>query len=359
MGNIRKSVNFSQGEVVDYLVNEENSKFYFSVYKENGMEFFDAEGICYGLVNDFLIYSTKNKGDKYLKTISHSLGILNRNSIMSTPLQQIKHDALRIHAKQLFNHYMYGAISIQSVSKKDSEFFSYFFDIIEMARVEYSKIEKRNIGFVAFIKELMNKYHSDVQSDNKEYFDYLHSESQLKIEKYSSYLFAEPDFFKTEAGKKIVEDPIYQFLISNIDRDEVDHKYTVKDAECFIDAVVTDMRRDLYDKFDRFNKVRGITVANNDLDSFINQRVHKTTLTDFIQQLVVHTNISKEPFLYRFSSEVHAMAVTAHYDDNYNMWQYKFFDPNEGCYTTGDIQLFIDFMYQNVEEKRISMDSHS
>lgn len=351
MGNIIDDVNFSQGQFMDYITNDTNNEVYFTVFNEYGLDLSNLSGYCYGFSNSYLIYAAKNKGDKFLKLLNHLHNIVTNEQSPLLPLDKIKYDAIKKHAKELLDFYMLDVIKTQNFNEKDALFGRYIENLLD---VDLDSKGMSLIDYVGSVFEYNHLLALNGNIDNSDYYDYLYNEIKKKIDKYWEALHADASFFETHEGRRIALDPLFIKLKNefNSELKTINKNYIDSNMTFFVDVIMTSVQRDLYLELDKFNKERGIANPDSHLVNYGNQGFYEVTARKIGSRLKEHTGHSTDPFLYHFSSEQHSMAISANYDDKNKTWKYRLFDPNAGIYTTEEQQTFIDFISYFISENK-------
>ena len=335
-----KSIDFNQDLFFDYANDKKNSDFFVKMMTENGINYSLSPGYCYGLTNEYLLYMMNNQGEEYIRQLNLLYDIANSHESGLTLLERVKHEASKKHAQVLLNEFMSDVIKVQSTYQKSVSHYNYFNDF------EYGEIN--NKGFIDYINKTIetnfqlykNNYGKDVT-----YYTYLYELQKIKLKKYAEALFANESFFETPERKLILTDPLYiklkkKFIarLSNLER-----TYTIDDAKFFINILNDDIQRDNYLKLESHNYRKGASVDTK-RHNYTEHLVNNNSLNDFKKKLISQTQTSHESILVKFCTPRHAMAVSAVYDKDSKLWNYTFFDPNNGVIKFNNQDDFIGYL---------------
>lgn len=331
---------FYQIDLYKYANDKDNEGFFSKITKEYGVNYYQTPGYCYGITHEYLISSMFNQGDKYLHQLNYLYDVIHIRVNGLSEIDNIKQDALRMHAKSLLNEYIYDILKWQSNYENSIRNYNYFINI------KAKDYESKN--FIDCIKEVLkiNYIEKGMGGDNV-YYGYLYQLQLILANKYLKALFASPSYFRTREGKAISQDPLFRSLQSRYKNklDRLNKNFTEQDVIYFIHTVSDKIQRDNYLKIYNMKNRKG-TYIDNTHNSYnytqhlpINSSINKLKKT-----LRMHVESSKESLYYKVSSLRHAMAITVCYDENELKWVYKFFDPNGGEVSFSQIDKFISFI---------------
>ncbi|MEX6226143.1 hypothetical protein AB6F55_15775 [Providencia hangzhouensis] len=106
-------VNFNQYVLYDYVNDTENHDLFIKLINNNGISHSSFSGYGYGLTDEFLVYSMNNQGGKYIEQLNELYSMINSNDENLPPLDKARNDALKLHAKSLFNEHVSDVIKKQ------------------------------------------------------------------------------------------------------------------------------------------------------------------------------------------------------------------------------------------------------
>ncbi|WP_322957901.1 anthrax toxin-like adenylyl cyclase domain-containing protein [Providencia huashanensis] len=334
-------VNFNQYVLYDYVNDTENHDLFIKLINNNGISHSSFSGCCYGLTDEFLVYSMNNQGGKYIEQLNELYSIINSNDDNLTPLDKARNDALKLHAKSLFNEHVSDVIKKQLSYIKSVRHYNYIYNF------KYEEINGRS--FVKYINDIVNTNYAVSKSmygREANYYNYLAELQKLKIKIYTDALLADADsdFFKTKAGKDIASDELFIKLKDklSIGGENLASSFTTDDAKIFINTISEVIQRDNYLELEDNRNGKGVQVV--DSKNFTTHLANETTLSRFKEKIYSHINTSNQPLLIKFCSASHAMAISIIYDQKTKVWTYKFFDPDTGVMTFNKKDSFISYI---------------
>ncbi|MEY0597280.1 anthrax toxin-like adenylyl cyclase domain-containing protein [Providencia alcalifaciens] len=334
-------VNFNQYVLYDYVNDTENHDLFIKLINNNGISHSSFSGYGYGLTDEFLVYSMNNQGGKYIEQLNELYSIINSNDDNLTPLDKARNDALKLHAKSLFNEHVSDVIKKQLSYIKSVRHYNYIYNF------KYEEINGRS--FVKYINDIVNTNYAVSKSmygREANYYNYLAELQKLKIKIYTDALLADADsdFFKTKAGKNIASDELFIKLKDklSIGGKNLASSFTTDDAKIFINTISEVIQRDNYLELEDNRNGKGVQVV--DSKNFTTHLANETTLSRFKEKIYSHINTSDQPLLIKFCSASHAMAISIIYDQKTKVWTYKFFDPDTGVMTFNKKDSFISYI---------------
>ncbi|HIE0658329.1 MULTISPECIES: anthrax toxin-like adenylyl cyclase domain-containing protein [unclassified Providencia] len=346
-----QTINFMQYNLYNYINAPKNKTFFINMMTEYGINHSQSPGYCYGLTNEFLIYEINNKGADYIQQLNYLYDIINFDSEGLSAIDKVKYDALKMHAQVLLNDYIYGFIKIQGIHNNTLRNKTYFDSLA------YDEINNR--VFRDYLNDIIDKNFNKAVNENKKdkvYYQYLYESQKIKLKEYINALYVGEDFFNTKEGEIISSDPIFLKLKDRFIRggEVLGNKYSVSDANFFIDSISESVNRDNYLKLELINKKRGVQ-GNNIHQNYSFNTLKGTTVKRFKDVVIGHTAKNKTPLYYQLILGNHVVVVSAKYNNKNKSWEYKFFDPNYGV---AMINKQVDFFsYLDSHIKKIAKES--
>ncbi|WP_369308174.1 anthrax toxin-like adenylyl cyclase domain-containing protein [Providencia rettgeri] len=344
-------IKFNQNDFIEYIKLPENTAFFSKLMTEYGWDYSntvvgngdEAGGLCYGFSNAFLKYDSLGQGKDYINKLYNLLYIINKDIEDLSPIERIRYDALKIHARSLLNEYMLEVIRIQMITERSYVLYKY------KDNFYYPKVNE-NTKLINYLENAveLNNVSTEMHVNHTDYIQSIIEKQKIVLNEYISALIADEQFFLTEEGKRINSDPLLKKLKSELSSraNNINDKFNTEDARIVMHYVYQNLRREEYLKLESYYKLNSLTIGNLDHNYTHYERGMEFTLSikQFNKLLSKITQSEKQSAYFLFGSEYHQMAVSAIYEPTTNQWWYRFFDSNHKLYQVNDKVRFFKFL---------------
>ncbi|USR66228.1 hypothetical protein NFC79_06440 [Providencia stuartii] len=305
-------------------------------------------GYCYGFSHEFLVYSSINKEQEYIKQLNYLYTIINENIYADDPIGYSKKLALKIHANALLDYYLRRIILVQGIEENawfQTQFFSKNFT--------YPTEGKTLSRYMSdsFSSDYGN-YNLDLykQKNIRQYAKFMYEMQEIKKKIFIDALSKGIENFDTNEERTLLLDPWFMGFYEKYKNKKILIDFSVQDANYFRMVISKSIERDNYlrqELFDRNSGLRHNEKEHTNIDR--SESMKWVSLEQFLKRISNETLNGKESLFYRFKSKNHAMAIVINYENN--DWVYSFFDPNEGIIKKNSKEDFFSFMREFISDK--------
>ena len=296
-----------------------------------------VDGICLGLSHCFIAYENEGNGLAFIQNINHVINASKGELVDEKNLKGYSNLAYQKCAVNTLKKYYLNALKLH-IDHRHSAYYQYMSKNILNSNLPHQYPHETNLEYIN---------HCLFQNKNDELMDYCY-ELNSDVEKQ----MVKDLYVKIEKNIMICHPEISKLPLNIQEKIRNDQALTIGEVKTFLNYAYLYCAAHYEHKVNNFNMLAGITYnSHHPNDSYENTAPKWKTVTRYeLKKAINIATATNKNFTAIYGTNTHAMAITAIYHPINHIYQFSFFDPDEGLICTTDkskLMKFIDHIPRN------------